>query len=59
MEEKGGGGVGMKKEKMGVQGRRKTRGWESIWVKMHPQHICKSLAVEHRDLGEVEGIGVD
>lgn len=34
--------------------RRRTEeegGWESISVKMHPQHICKSLAVEYREWG--------
>lgn len=25
----------------------RTGGWESVWVKMHPQHICKSLAAGH------------
>lgn len=37
------------------------RGWESVWVKMHPQHICKSLAVGYGGgcRGEREGVGVE
>lgn len=32
------------------------RGCERVWVKMHPQHICKSLAVGYGG-GERVGVG--
>uniref|UniRef100_A0AAV2LIT2 Uncharacterized protein n=1 Tax=Knipowitschia caucasica TaxID=637954 RepID=A0AAV2LIT2_KNICA len=59
----GGGGLGVqmtreKEEKKqrgpgrsGEEGGGGGGGCKSVWVKMHPQHICKSLAVGYRGGG--------
>lgn len=43
-----GGTSMMRRNRTGGKERGKKWGWESVWVKMHPQHICKSLAVGYR-----------